>query len=97
MGAEAPLYDDFKNLNRRIIKASVEKINERTDIKLKPIYHKKGRRCVAIQFQVRDNPQLPLALGVDDSETVRVRDELIRYGIGVVEAEDFIKLYDTVI
>ena len=63
MGAEAPLYDDFKNLNRRIIKAGVEKINERTDIKLKPIYHKKGRRCVAIQFQVRDNPQLPLALG----------------------------------
>lgn len=94
MGAEAPLYDEFKNLNRRIIKANVEKINERTDIKLKPIFHRKGRRCVAVQFEVRDNPQLPLALDSENSESVRLRNELVRFGLGLVEADDFLKTYD---
>jgi len=94
MGADASLYDDFRNLNQRIIKPSVAKINESTDISLRPIYHKKGRRCIAIQFVVHNNPQLQLGLESESSEAAEVRTCLARYGIGEVEAEVYLKDYE---
>lgn len=94
MGAEAPLYNDFKNLNRKIIKPNVTKVNERTDIKLETVYHKQGRRCVGIQFLVRDNPQLPLVLETEDSEILTVRKRLVEWGIGEVQVDTYLKDYD---
>tara|TARA_R110002096_G_scaffold24760_41_gene78145 strand:+ start:4923 stop:6227 length:1305 start_codon:yes stop_codon:yes gene_type:complete len=94
MGAEAPLYDDFRNLNQRIIKPSVAKINQGTDIHLEPIYHKNGRRCVAIQFSVRNNPQLQLGLDSEAPESIEIREQLTRYGLGEVEVDYYLKEYE---
>lgn len=54
VGATNNYYDDFRRLNSKIIKASVEKINQVSDIMLDVEYEKQGRSVVALKFHVRE-------------------------------------------
>lgn len=54
IGATNSYYDDFRRLNSKIIKASIEKINAVTDIMMEVDYEKKGRIVVALKFHVRE-------------------------------------------
>lgn len=54
VGATNAYYDDFRRLNSKIIKASLEKINEVSDIMIGVEYEKQGRSVVALKFFVRE-------------------------------------------
>ena len=66
MGIEEREYSDFKDLNKRVIKAAVKQINHQSDIQLTVEYKRKSRKIIALRFFIEDNPQLPLTLSVKE-------------------------------
>lgn len=60
MGANAPMYDDFKRLSSFVIKKAVEEINRISDIKLTAEYQRQARHVAAVRFLIEENPQSAL-------------------------------------
>jgi len=54
VGATAAYCDDFRLLNRKVIKPAMEKINEVSDIMISVEYEKQARSVVALKFHVRE-------------------------------------------
>jgi hypothetical protein len=54
MGATSTHYDDFRRLNSKAIKPSVEQINRESDIVLTQELKKEGRTVVSVRFLVRE-------------------------------------------
>lgn len=54
IGATASYYDDYRELNRKIIKPSLEKINRDTDIEATMVPVKVSRQVVGLKFFVRE-------------------------------------------
>ena len=54
VGATASYCDDFRLLNRKVIKPAMAKVNEVSDIVLKVEFEKKARSVVALKFHVRE-------------------------------------------
>lgn len=52
------LYPDFKEFNRRVIKAAMQQINEHSDIYVTDIYQTQGRTKTHIRFIIEDSPNL---------------------------------------
>lgn len=48
IGAENVTYDQFKNLNKKIIAPSVSEINKSSDIFIEAEFQKEGRKITAI-------------------------------------------------
>ncbi len=57
VGAIAAYYDDFRKLNSKIIKPSMEKINEVSDIMISVKFEKRARTVVALKFHVREKTE----------------------------------------
>ncbi len=82
VGATASYCDDFRLLNRKVIKPAIEKINEVSDIVIEVEYEKQVRTVVALKFRVRDKTEeekqaLQTALpGLSFTESVDVFAEL---------------------
>lgn len=57
VGATAAYCDDFRLLNRKVIKPAMEKINEVSDIMIDVEYEKHGRSVVALKFFVREKTE----------------------------------------
>jgi plasmid replication initiation protein len=57
IGATASYYDDYRELNRKIIKPSLEKINKDTDIEATVETVKKSRQVVGLKFFVREKTE----------------------------------------
>lgn len=57
VGATASYCDDFRLLNRKVIKPAIEKINEVSDIVVEVEYEKQVRTVVALKFRVRDKTE----------------------------------------
>jgi hypothetical protein len=60
IGATAPTYDEYKRFSAFVLKPSIEQINKSTDILVTPHYKKKGRKVLAINFEIAENPQKQL-------------------------------------
>ena len=82
-------YQNFKELNRKIIKPSVHEINGSlkkyagTDIQIDPEYKKKGRFVSDIRFKISPNSQSPLPLEKNDYDDIRSTknySSLVEYG-----------------
>lgn len=87
MGAEAPMYNEFKRLSSFVINKAVEEVNRQSDIHLTPEYKKNGRKVIAVKFLIRENAQLPLIApeqldGNDGIKTNPVYLRLREHGIG---------------
>lgn len=54
IGATANYYDDYRELNRKIIKPSLQKINRDTDIEATVETIKKSRQVIGLKFFVRE-------------------------------------------
>lgn len=65
---EDKYYGEFKNLNRRIIKSSVEEINKSTNIFVVVEYRKVNKVVTDVRFLVKENPQLTLLEMEEDDE-----------------------------
>ena len=57
VGASSAYYDDFRKLNSKIIKPSMEKINEVSDIVISVEFEKRARTVVALKFHVREKTE----------------------------------------
>jgi plasmid replication initiation protein len=57
MGVEDSEYEDFKYLNKRVIKPAVAQVNENSDILLNAELKREKRRVTELRFIVKDNPQ----------------------------------------
>lgn len=52
------LYANFKEFNRRVIKAAMQQINDHSDIYITDIYQTQGRSKTHIRFIIEDSPNL---------------------------------------
>lgn len=57
IGATANYYDDYRELNRKIIKPSLQKINRDTDIQARMEPVKKSRHVVGLKFFVQEKTE----------------------------------------
>lgn len=74
VGASAPLYDDFGQLRRRVIKPAIVEVNEISEIQLAAEYDRaatRGNPVKAIRFRIGDSKQRTLFPVPDENDEVR--------------------------
>lgn len=84
LGATAPLYDEFKRFNERVISKAVRDVNDSTDILVTPYFTRKNRRVTDIGFTVerkRQEDLFPTKLAIDHDDDDLVASDLYRRGI----------------
>lgn len=64
LGLAESEYEKFKDLNKWIIKPSVNQINQHSDILIEVEYQREKRRIVALRFQIKASPQLSIPLSI---------------------------------
>jgi hypothetical protein len=80
---ESAYYENFKQLNAKIIKPAVAEVNRASNIVVTPEFRKQGRVVTELRFLIRENPQLAM-FDIDDGEAVRTSDTYRRLtGMGV--------------
>ena len=87
MGADAPMYDEFKRLSHFVINKAVDEVNRQSDIHLTPEYQRIGRKVVAVKFLITENAQSTLLAPeqLDGNEAIRsspTYNRLREHGIG---------------
>ena len=76
VGADAPIYDDFKRINERIIRPSVKDINKSSDIHIEPELQKERKKVSAIRFSVEENAQHTITNKDSTDEFTEIRENL---------------------
>ena len=71
LGATDPYYDDFKNFNRKVLKAATQGVSDKSGIIVSPEFEREKRKVARIKFSVRENPQMQL---FEHKEHSRVRE-----------------------
>jgi hypothetical protein len=80
---ESAYYENFKQLNAKIIKPAVAEVNRTSNIVVTPEFRKQGRVVTELRFLIRENPQLAM-FDIDDGEAVRSSETYRRLtGMGV--------------
>ena len=75
-GAEAALYDNFRELRRRVVTIAVNEINEYSEIEVEPEFERaptKGNPVTAIRFRITESKQRTLFPLTEDNDEVRNR------------------------
>ncbi len=70
LGATEPVYNEFKNFNRKVIKEASKGVNEKSGILVEPEFEREKRRVARVRFSVREDPQMSL---LDHKEHNRMR------------------------
>ncbi|MEO9697230.1 MAG: replication initiation protein [Tateyamaria sp.] len=88
LGAKDPYYDDFKNFNRKVLKAATQGVCDKSGIIVSPEFEREKRKVSKIKFTVSENPQMQL---FDHKEHSRIRESaaykrLVEIGLQDVEA-----------
>jgi hypothetical protein len=88
LGAKDPYYDDFKNLNRKVLKAATQGVCDKSGIIVSPEFEREKRKVARIKFSVKENPQMQL---FEHQEHSRLREceaykKLREYGLKDIEA-----------
>jgi hypothetical protein len=60
LGAKDPYYDDFKNLNRKVLKAATQGVCDKSGIIVNSEFKREKRKVARIKFSVKENPQMQL-------------------------------------
>lgn len=63
LGVEDGQYEQFKYLNRDVLKPAIKELNQYSDVRVRMERKREKRRIVALKFAVEENPQLSLELG----------------------------------
>lgn len=75
LDAVAPLYDEFKRLNTRVLQKAMEECNRKSDLSVSMEVRRratKGRPVTDLKFKIRQNEQQPLfPFPIDQFEAVR--------------------------
>ncbi|AXQ95656.1 replication initiation protein [Cereibacter azotoformans] len=81
---DSAYYENFKQLNAKIIKPAVAEVNKSSNIIVTPEFRKMARAVTDIRFLIKENPQLAM-FSIDDGEAVRssrTYQRLIEVGVG---------------
>lgn len=62
-------YQEFKSLNRNVIKPAVAEVNKLSNIQVELETRQKGRTVTGLRFLLKSNPQ-PSLIGMDDEDEV---------------------------
>lgn len=62
-------YQEFKSLNRNVIKPAVQEVNKLSNIQVELETRQKGRTVTGLRFLLKPNPQLSL-IGMDEEDEV---------------------------
>lgn len=99
-------YREFKCLNRAVIKPAVAEINQKTEIHVEPVFHKRGHEVYGVRFEVSENtdyagPYMPVISPLSqkfDSGMLEARietyDRLLIFGVDHSRAIDVLEQYD---
>jgi plasmid replication initiation protein len=87
MGANYPMYGEFKYLKRNVIDKPIEEINRVSDIQLLAEFKKQGRKVSAVRFMITESPQQALLKPVIEDDYAAIREselfkKLLEHGIG---------------
>lgn len=87
VGAENAYYDDFRRLNAKVIKPSVDEINRVAEIRIEAEFQRTGRKVSALRFLIEESPQQSLLKpeALDQHAAIRETDiyaKLREHGIG---------------
>ncbi len=63
---ELKFYQQYKELNRKIIKPSVEEVNKHSDVTLKVEIKRESRKVIAVRFKIYKKQQQYLPLEIED-------------------------------
>jgi plasmid replication initiation protein len=63
-------YKDFYDFNRYVLTPSVEEINKYTDINVKPILHREGRKVTKIEFLMANKSEVSLQTAIYEGNIV---------------------------
>lgn len=63
-------YKDFKDFRKRVLEPSVEEINRYTDINVKPITYREGRKVVRVEFLMAKKSEPKLREAIYEGNTV---------------------------
>jgi len=66
---DVPSYQEFKSLNRNVIKPAVAEVNKLSNIQVELETRQKGRTVTGLRFLLKPNPQLSL-IGMDEEDEV---------------------------
>lgn len=66
---DVPSYQQFKSLNRNVIKPALAEVNKLSNIQLELETRQKGRSVTGLRFLLKPNPQLSL-IGMDEEDEV---------------------------
>ena len=96
MGASATFYDEFKYLQRDVIKGPVKQVNETSDIRIEPDFERQARKVTKIRFLITDPLQKSLVSKKDIDADAEIRNsdifkQLSEHGIGEALAIDWIR------
>jgi plasmid replication initiation protein len=101
LGADAPMYDNFKHFSNFVIKKGVKEINRVADINIEPKYVRVGRKVTAIEFIITEavvktgqqaiNIPTEVFDGSEDLKKQPLYERLRGHGIGEVLALQWLK------
>ena len=63
-------YKDFYDFNRYVLTPSVEEVNKYTDINVKPILHREGRKVTKIEFLMANKSEVSLQTAIYEGNIV---------------------------
>ncbi|ABA81425.1 RepB family plasmid replication initiator protein [Rhodobacter sphaeroides] len=81
---DSAYYENFKQLNAKIIKPAVAEVNKSSNIIVTPEFRKMARAVTDVRFLIKENPQLAM-FEIDDGEAMRssrTYQRLIAVGVG---------------
>jgi plasmid replication initiation protein len=93
MGIEEGKYELFRDLNKRVIQASVLEVNKYSPISITPEFKKHGRAVVSIRFLIRK--QIQNEIQAKEKESLKtLKDQLVLdFGCSETQVNNFIDLY----
>lgn len=63
-------YENFKDFRKRVLEPAVEEINKYTDINVKPIIHREGRKVTKIEFLMANKSEVSLQTAIYEGNIV---------------------------
>lgn len=93
MGVEQGLYKVFRDLNNRVIKKSVEEVNEHTSMLVEPELKKINRQVIAIRFFIKQK-KASYAIIKQEKNAELIEQLKNQFGLSIKQVNEILKDYE---
>ena len=93
MGVEEGKYPIFRDFKRRVLDKAVEEVNTHSPINIEPVYRKRARKVLGLQFKIiKGGKALPSPESTDDG--MRLLQQLTTsFGVNTLQTEQLLSQY----